>query len=266
MPDVLHAMERVWNSCAHPIVPTTHFSRMDVLSQANGFVVSVDGQIHVETANAEDVLPLLEATLYAQIHRWHATAGVVLLHSACVVMDGRAWLMAGESGSGKSTLALHALQLGAAYFSDELTAFDGARVWGIPRALQYNVIAHDGAKLPAHLRKADVDTYRIRTPDLAPADTLARLPIIQPARLARTAIDATHVYVVALSHEPEAPRNSVRPTSTLEALQTLHDACFSAPKRSLGALIHVEQHVALTWSDPVAGIAALRAALAPNQP
>lgn len=48
--------------------------------------------------------------------------GGALLHSAGVVVDGRAWVFPGQSGSGKSTLARTALDAGLAVLSDDMNA------------------------------------------------------------------------------------------------------------------------------------------------
>lgn len=47
--------------------------------------------------------------------------GIVPLHSACVVVDGEALLIAGESGAGKSTLSLAMARAGLPFVSDDWT-------------------------------------------------------------------------------------------------------------------------------------------------
>lgn len=56
----------------------------------------------------------------------------LLVHSAAVVLDGRAFLLAGASGAGKSTLATLALQAGHAVMSDDLNAVVGDEIVPLP--------------------------------------------------------------------------------------------------------------------------------------
>jgi hypothetical protein len=56
----------------------------------------------------------------------------LLVHSAAVVIDGRAFLLAGASGMGKSTLAAMALQAGHAVMSDDLNAVVGSEIVPLP--------------------------------------------------------------------------------------------------------------------------------------
>jgi hypothetical protein len=56
----------------------------------------------------------------------------LLVHSSAVVLDGRAFLLAGGSGAGKSTLAAMALQAGHAVMSDDLNAVVGDEIVPLP--------------------------------------------------------------------------------------------------------------------------------------
>jgi len=69
-----------------------------------------------------------------------AAAGQVwLLHAAGVVIDGRAFVFAGESGDGKSTAATAMVARGADYISDEWIAIDReARVVGMARPIMFD--------------------------------------------------------------------------------------------------------------------------------
>ena len=66
-----------------------------------------------------------------------AQRGVLGIHAAAVVVDGRAVVLAGRSGAGKSTLTLALLRAGAHLLTDELTLIDrdGSTVLPYPRAL-----------------------------------------------------------------------------------------------------------------------------------
>ena len=66
-----------------------------------------------------------------------ADRGVLGIHAATVVVDGRAVVLAGRSGAGKSTLTLALLRAGAQLLTDELTLIDrdGSTVLPYPRAV-----------------------------------------------------------------------------------------------------------------------------------
>lgn len=50
-----------------------------------------------------------------------ASRGILPLHASTVVLDGKAWLIAGNAGAGKSTLAAELLSAGAQLLADDLT-------------------------------------------------------------------------------------------------------------------------------------------------
>lgn len=66
-----------------------------------------------------------------------AQRGVLGIHAAAVVVEGRAVVLAGHSGAGKSTLTLALLRARARLLTDELTLIDrdGSTVLPYPRAL-----------------------------------------------------------------------------------------------------------------------------------
>jgi hypothetical protein len=75
------------------------------------------------------ILPVLTGMMSAAL-------GIVALHSACVVYQGKGVLITGDSGAGKSTLAVALAQRGLELLSDEwtyLSSNDGqTHAWGLP--------------------------------------------------------------------------------------------------------------------------------------
>lgn len=65
-----------------------------------------------------------------------AALGIVALHSACVVDQGKGILITGDSGAGKSTLAVALAQCGLEFLSDEWTYLSSnngqTHAWGLP--------------------------------------------------------------------------------------------------------------------------------------
>lgn len=57
--------------------------------------------------------------LFRNFHLWAQSAGLSILHAACIGTDQGAALLAGKGGSGKSTTALLCLQAGLRYVSDD---------------------------------------------------------------------------------------------------------------------------------------------------
>jgi hypothetical protein len=91
--------------------------------------------------------------------------GGVLLHSAGVVHDGRAWIFPARSGSGKSTLARLSLAEGQAVLSDDMNAIVPAGAgWAaekLPFAGDLGPTRTDAARYPlagyCRLRKGEVN-------------------------------------------------------------------------------------------------------------
>ena len=90
-------------------------------------------------------------------------------------------LLIGEAGQGKSTLARDILERGASYLTDDLVFFDGDRLWGLPRALQFDPVPAAGAQAEGVLRGCDLSSYRVEGPTGAMA-----LPLwpVAPERVA----------------------------------------------------------------------------------
>jgi serine kinase of HPr protein (carbohydrate metabolism regulator) len=105
------------------------------------------------------------------------------LHASCVVIDGRALLIAGRSGSGKSDLALRLIDRGARLLADDytqLTAEDGRLIATPPQAIAgkievrgVGILDHDHvAEAPVALL-LDLD----RSPERLPEEPLATISL-----------------------------------------------------------------------------------------
>ena len=142
LPDVMAALSELWAGCRVPIVPATVVARIDVAPAAGdrSCAIMLDGELVAVAEQPPDVLPLLEAAIYRSLYAQRAPR--VLLHAACLVLPGcdEPLVLVGPSGAGKSSLALAALERGYRYFTDELTVTDGERLWGVPRAVQFEPI------------------------------------------------------------------------------------------------------------------------------
>lgn len=76
-----------------------------------------------------DSLDNLTAMLFSSCHSYHQA---ILVHSASVIKNGRAWVFFGQSGAGKSTLAFHAYQnfQNQVISSDQtILRMDGNKMW-----------------------------------------------------------------------------------------------------------------------------------------
>lgn len=251
--DVRDALAVVWNACAQPLLPPVRTARFEARADAGRYLVRGEGtERSVELR--EDVLPVVEGALYAALPGWHE--GRALLHAACVQRGAIALVLAGRSGAGKSSLALEALRRGFDYFSDELTVTDGARLWGVPRAVQFEPT--DGARaLPPWLRDVSLEPYRLRLHGGA----LGRLPlhVPPPARIAREPVAARSARIVAIER---GATTDLRPLEPLPALSLLHEAAFRAPPVDLGALIGRGRAALLRWHEPGPALDALEGWLA----
>jgi hypothetical protein len=156
-PEALAPLELVWGN-AGPILPPSR------TVQGHIEVVGNEAAVHLDEARTSceraDVAPAFEQLLYDAIPSWHSMRRA-LVHAAAVAHDGRVLVLCGPSGCGKSSLALAMVERGARYLTDELVVFDGERLWGIPRAPQFEPVAEE-APLPARLAATDRTTYRFQ--------------------------------------------------------------------------------------------------------
>lgn len=145
----------------------------------------VEGEILLAEAVPDDLVAVVENTLRVMAaYRLHR-AGGVLLHSAGVVSNGRAYLFVGRSGAGKTTFARRSLSEGRAVLSDDLNAIlpgsGGLRVRQVPFAGELGVSPLGGARRDyplagiyglAHL--ADAEAPAVVSP-LPPSEALGLL-------------------------------------------------------------------------------------------
>jgi hypothetical protein len=253
LPDVRRGLGAVWRSCAHPLLPERCSARFAARREGERFVIESESEQR-STDREQDVLPLLEAMIYAAIPGWHARW--VLLHAACLGVDGSPLLIVAPSGGGKSSMALAALRAGCEYFGDELAVTDGARVWGVPRALQFSACVAP-AGLPPWGGDADVESYRLRVE----GERMGCVPLFAPpaAQLPAAPFPVEALRVVAVER---AERSAIAPLSSLQALAHLHEACFEPPRIDLGGLVREGRTVRLHWDTPTQGLAMLRAWIA----
>lgn len=260
-PDVMNALETLWRGCREPLLAPTRRAQIDVTrTWADGdvFQIALDGELLHSTQHSRDLLPLIESVLYRLLHAGDSSC--VLLHGACVCFEGRALILVGPSGSGKSSLALAAVQRGYAYLTDELTVTDGAQVWGVPRAIQFEPV-RSGDVLPERLAQSDRELYplRLEDDDQAP-DAVGAVPVRAPSadELATGPYPASSACVIRVQRGKTC---AVEPLSPLEALAELHEASFERPSIALGVLVGPSRAYRLTWSEPQAALSALEQAL-----
>jgi hypothetical protein len=239
------ALQAIWAAASSPYVPTRQVERFSVEPDADGWsVLHGDRTVHTGLAD-DDVAPAAEGAIYRGLLDWHSQHTV--FHAACVVHGRTPALFVGDSGSGKSSLALCAVRAGFDYFGDEHVITDGNLVWGLPRAIQFDVIGSD-EQLPDWLEGADTSSYRLRDRD----GRRKVLPFFSVGeRAARRALPAAEARVFFLH---TARSTSLRPRSPLEALQGLHEAALGTPHAALGTLVGPSRAFELEWSDPHAAI------------
>jgi hypothetical protein len=152
----------------------------------NGVLRESSGELRVQGGDEA-----LRAALRLACAAFGVDRGLLLLHAACAIEQGRARAFAGPSGAGKTTLARLVLRHvpGATILSDEVTAVDArGRVHGHPfaSALGDGIAPDEGAPL----RSLSLLEHgpRTRAEPLSPTETArALLPrIFLPLRDARS--------------------------------------------------------------------------------
>jgi hypothetical protein len=252
MEEVLRGLRAVWDGCR---VPAREIRARHVLSvrRRDVYRIERDG-VEIDWTHLEaDVLPLLEGHLYEHLAAW-LRPGDALLHAGAVVHNGRPILLVGPSGAGKSSLTLAAVRQGWGYMTDELVVTNGAELWGVARAIQFDPV-HDGAKLPPWLGGTNRQAYRFRGTD----DVPSTLPLFEVPEegIVRGSLPVARAYVVLLGR---GEQDGVEPCSPLEALTGVHEAAFHRPAVDLGALTGAGC-LRLRWRTGEGGVEALRAAL-----
>ncbi len=252
LPEVARGLRAVWRSAARPVVPTSRSEAMCTRSSHMGVEILLNDRLVATTRQPADVLPLLETALYQALREWHAQAGLTLLHAACVTRDDRAWIFMGPSGAGKSTLARAAVERGYSYATDELTVSDGRQVWGIERAIQFDVVPVD-ATLPAWLAQVDVSSYPLRA--FRHGGTLP-LESVPPPQLLNEPAPVAHARCVVIARADSCKLTRLDPLHTLQAL---HEASLGCSLGAVSALTAAHSAWALAWNDPAAALDLLEA-------
>jgi hypothetical protein len=90
------------------------------------------GAIWTSATSREELWGVVENVLRPLVARRLLSGSGLLVHSAAVVLEGRAFLFAGQSGAGKSTMAAMALRAGHEVLSDDLNAVVGSDVVPLP--------------------------------------------------------------------------------------------------------------------------------------
>lgn len=258
LPDAMAALVELWAGCRVPIVPAARVAQIEVATVPGepGCSILLDGELIAVAEQPPDVVPLVEAALYRALYARRGPR--VLLHAACVVLPGseEALVLVGPSGAGKSSLALAALERGYRYFSDELTVTDGERLWGVPRAVQFEPVRASQA-LPPRLAASDLGLYALRLGGAGDQlEALGAVPVRVPSahELMLAPLSARMARVVRIDR---GEATACEPLDALDALAELHEASFGAPSISLGALVGRGRAFHLVWRDPAEGLARL---------
>jgi hypothetical protein len=250
LPEVARGMRAVWGHCDRPIVPTTQQAVFTVAPDGDGFAIKGPQQRR-NGIEARDVLPVLEAELYAAMHGWHR--GLLALHAAAIALGSRTWLLLGRSGSGKSSLARMAVKRGMTYFSDEIVLCDGNVLWGVPRAIQFAPLP-DGPPPPTWLGSVDASSYRLRVTD----EREGCMPLWSPPRIQVAAHPRplAGARVIALER---AERDELVPLSPLELLAAIYEAAYRPPDFDVGRLLNGPGSGGLRWATPDGALSCLEA-------
>jgi len=142
--DVADPLLRVRVEIADPGALETPFAPQTLTSRLAGgggefslpggrAVLSADGQVRVELHSASreshfNLVNLLIACLAVRL----PLRSALLVHAACLVVEGRAYLLVGSSGVGKSTWANLGLEAGARSIGDDVVLVERREALGSP--------------------------------------------------------------------------------------------------------------------------------------
>jgi hypothetical protein len=239
------ALAAIWESCARPMVPTRAEHVLEVLPEGDQLRLWLDGKKTGRKAAPEGLLPTLDLAVYEHLaHR--SAAGHALLHAACLVGRSASVLITGPSGAGKSSLSWGGIQRGYHYACDEIAVCDGTFMWGISRAVLYD-LAPEGVVLPAWIEGADTSTYSL----LDSSGRRCALPLRRPppAQIARAAWPCAQTYVVVARRGRET---RLTPLDPLRALHLLYQERWGDEHVELRDLVHRDRCFELEWTDPAA--------------
>jgi len=239
------ALAAVWESCREPMVPACSAHVMEVRPEGTRVRFWLDGEKSGRTVAPETLLPSLDLAIYEQLASW-SSPGRALLHGACLVGANNSVLITGPSGAGKSSLAWAGIERGYHYACDEIAVSDGASVWGISRAVLYD-LAPDGAVLPPWIEGADTAAYRL-------LDNFGRrcaLPLRKPppAQIVRAAWPCSQTHIVVARRGAKTRLGALDP---LLALHLLYQERWGDEHIELRDLVHRDRCFELEWSEPAA--------------
>lgn len=186
-PEDFHWFEvRGWNT-TFDLAPERHRLRL----AGRGFLALVSweaprGALFTSLADPAHFLGGFENYLRVLVAYRVLALGGVLLHSAGLLLDGDAFVLAGRSGAGKSTLARLALDQGADILSDELNALwpaaQGLVVERMPFAGDLGQVCRARSRHALRglglLTQAPCDEVRTVSPGAAVAGLLAAAPFV----------------------------------------------------------------------------------------
>lgn len=251
-PNAAAQLAWAWRAAEHALLPPRAEAGYRVAREGAGFAVAnVRGGEPRHLTDERDVVPYLEAAIYADLAEAHRRANASVLHGALVVLEGRPYALLGASGAGKSALARAAIDAGAVYLGDEHVIVLGEQVLGLPRAVHLDPVPLEAPPLPWH-RGADRTRYVYR----AIGGALHVLPLVAVPEDAvpRAPVPRSEVVVV---HVARGDDDGVRASSALEALRALAEATHEGGDALALARGTGFPGLQLTWRDPAAAIARL---------
>jgi hypothetical protein len=240
----------VWGGC-HELVPATVRDTYHVHENGRGgYEIRRNGELLTWTEYELDVVPRLEALFYERVHDTKPE-DALFLHGAALLRDDHPLVLVGPSGAGKSTLSLAGVRAGLSYLTDELIGTDGQRLWGMPRAIQFDAMKRDVPR-PPWLEGIDTETFRIRHEEGGPGV----IPITTVVRPAPESVAAKGATVVVIGR---GAKDEIASSASVEGVRALYEAAHRPPRGDLGGL--VGRAFALTWADPARAMDLLLAAL-----
>ena len=108
----------------------------------NMISLDIDGEPLWESSDPGEITAGFEVHFYTRIVQ-KLTPRLASIHSACVGVNGEAWMFAGVSDAGKSSICTKAVLEGYAYLSDEFSLLNEAGdIEPFPRPLQWGKEEH----------------------------------------------------------------------------------------------------------------------------
>lgn len=162
---------------------------------------------------------------HAFVPNWLVLRGDAVLHAACAVVDGRAFLMVGESTGGKSTLAAGLALRGVSVLADDVTRLSadaGGEGWAAWPGVPGVRLRGNSFLLPPEQRRSEPGPYG-----------LPKLRLYPPASCAHPPVPVPVAGVLLLARARQVQPAFVR-QSGLQALNPLLAAQFSQAAAAAG--------------------------------